>query len=89
MIAIEAGRNLRRALDPIEDDTVAIIDFAEMLVVLASGPDVETVSAGIRRVAMEINDRAHAIHRCVEDVSKIASELVPPDTGELSNILAG
>lgn len=61
MIAIEAGRNLRGALDPIEDDTVAIIDFAEMLVVLASGPDAETVTAAICRVAMEINDRAHVL----------------------------
>jgi hypothetical protein len=61
---------------------VAIIDFAKMLVVLAAGPDAETVTAGIRRIAMEINDRAHAIHRCFEDVSKIASEMEPAGQGE-------
>ena len=41
---------LRLALDPMENDYLAIIEYAGMLVVLTAGPDAETALDGMHNV---------------------------------------
>jgi hypothetical protein len=80
---------LKRTLGPIGEDILAIDDLAQLLAVLTAGPNAENAIDGIRWIALDISDRAKSVHSCWEDAVKIAQDPERPDTGELSEILAG
>jgi hypothetical protein len=80
-MSAEIAREIRHILDPIENDSLAIIEYAGLLVVLTAGPDAETAIDGIHRLMYEIKDHAENIKKQWEaarlPVNKMAEGVTP------------
>jgi hypothetical protein len=74
-MSAEIERNLRRIIDPIENDSLAIIEYAGLLVVLTAGPDAETAIDGIHRLMFEIRDHAENIKKQWEELGRLAGQI--------------
>jgi hypothetical protein len=70
--------DLKRALDPMEDDSDTIFHDATMIGVLTAGPDADTAIDGINRLMIVIRDRADNLRRHHDAASQAVQRLANP-----------
>jgi hypothetical protein len=68
----------RRALGAMEDDAGTIFDYATLIGVLTAGPDADTALEGIRRLMIEIRNRADNSRRHHDDATQAVQRLANP-----------
>lgn len=74
----EMLEDLRRALDPMENDSLAIIEYATLLTVLTSDPDAEVAMDGIHRLMFEIRGHAENLKKQWEASAQLVKRLANP-----------
>jgi hypothetical protein len=65
---------IRKVLDNMEDDSLALIEYTELLVVLTTGPDATTAIDGIHRLMHVIMDHAGNIKKQWEALREIEKQ---------------
>jgi hypothetical protein len=61
-----------------ENDSLAIIEYAGLLAVLTAGPDAETAIDGIHRLMFEIRDHAENLKKQLDASAQIVKRLANP-----------
>jgi len=61
-----------------EDDADTIFDYATLIGVLTAGPDADTTLEGIRRLMIEIRNRADNLRRHHDDATQAVQRLANP-----------
>jgi hypothetical protein len=71
---------LNAALDPMENDSLSVIQYATLLTVLTSGPDAETAMDGIHCLMFEIRDHGENLEKQYEAAHQVVEALIQPIT---------
>lgn len=66
---------VKRALDPMDDDCNAIFQYSSLLGVLMAGPDAETAMDGMHRLMLDIRTRADNLRRLHDDATQAVQRL--------------
>lgn len=77
----ELLHELNAALDPMENDSLSVIQYATLLTVLTSGSDAAnaaTAIEGIHRLMFEIRDHGENLHKQFEAARQIVKRLANP-----------
>jgi hypothetical protein len=74
----ELLHKLNAALDPMENDSLSVIQYATLLTVLTSGPDAETAIDGIHRLMFEIRDHGENLYKQYDAAREIVKRLSNP-----------
>ena len=74
----ELLEDLSRVLDPMENDSLAVFEYASLLSVLTAGPDAESAMDGIHRLTLEIRDHADNLRMKHDEAWQIVKRLANP-----------
>ena len=71
--------DLKGVLDPMENDSLAVFEYAELLVALTTDiPNAETAMKGIHRLMFEIKDHADNLRVKQDEAWQIVKRLANP-----------
>jgi hypothetical protein len=70
--------DLKRALNPMDDDCTAIFEYSSLLGVLMAGPDAETAMDGTHQLMLDIRARADNLRRLHDDATQAVQRLANP-----------
>jgi hypothetical protein len=74
----ELLHELNAALDPMENDSLSVIQYATLLTVLTSARYAETAMDGIHRLMFEIRDHGENLNKQYEAARQIVKRLSNP-----------
>lgn len=74
----ELLHELNAALDPMENDSLSVIQYATLLTVLTSRPDAEIAIDGIHRLMFEIRDHGENLYKQYDAAREIVKRLSNP-----------
>jgi len=70
--------DLKKALDPMEDDAAAVFQYSSLLGVLLAGPDADTAIDGMHRLMLEIRQHADNLRMKQDEAWQIVKRLANP-----------